>query len=894
MKHDSPPTIGRLIARRGPTWLIAMIVMLVTGCTAIDKRVETLTGQGKYREALTELESEGVGLVVAPESTREALRAREIYQGAVESATTSETAAVLAAGLGRKASLRASAGRELCPWSESLKLLDNECRLRVASIEASLVQLDLARGSGGDRTSRRIALDELLPLASFLKDSPEVTAARSTVQALLLSDCLFALDAPGSLLATARSQFRSDLALCGLDPQRVESACVALDSVDAISQSDGLPQEPITSLTKAAQSLAQDQQLRPLLQFCAARIDAWAKTKVDLEPDAARISLRLLADLHSFQMLAAVPRPNAMVALLTKLLLARADRLLADPLCAPLAWVYLDAAKTLEPHHPALVAALEEAEGSLRGADAFRASIAIDLGPSIEPADHALLFMALFEGIAQATRPGVEWKWVDPVHGSPQIRIELAQGEILVARSTDLEERQSRYLSHYEDVPNPQKEVLESRLRSQKISVDFAESSYRSAVSSHNINPSQWSLMSANSAKTRYVMAVDQYNATVREYNYTPDTVSEPVFVPYTYREGVVRSGVRTKGYVHAAAHAVPVEHSEIVTDNFRVGTRFNDVNEGSRRDDPLEIDVDGEATIRRITTVARRWMDELAVALLQLPVASRLSLDEEERSLLAWLASPLGPSEQTARQLELPDWVRTSGLRFKYPTSDVQRSPLELETPPAVANGQEALQRALEASCEVVVQTSSQSVISRGSGSLVSPDGLILTCAHVLTGPRIQVRFLEGSLKGEYEARVVRINDRADVAILQAEGLNATFWLGLQDGTVDRGLEVIAIGNPQVGEAGVAHAAVTRGTIVTPLAEDWGQPRVVAELPIASGSSGGPIVDAGTGRIVGVITAISGPQFSEGRASTGSFCLAAPASRLREWLGVRSSTSGG
>jgi S1-C subfamily serine protease len=206
----------------------------------------------------------------------------------------------------------------------------------------------------------------------------------------------------------------------------------------------------------------------------------------------------------------------------------------------------------------------------------------------------------------------------------------------------------------------------------------------------------------------------------------------------------------------------------------------------------------------------------------------------------------------------------------------------------PKPASEEELVKVALESSCEVRTSSSTGSTTARGSGALVSLDGLVLTCAHVLVGPRVTVRFVEGSLKGEYEAEVVRVNDRTDVALLRAKGVRAKSCLAIGTVEVERGAVVLAIGNPSVGEGAVAQAAMTRGAIVTPLGEDWGQPRVVADVAVASGSSGGPLIDVKQRCIVGVIAAISAPQFSEGQSSTGSFCLVAPATHLAEWLGIR------
>jgi S1-C subfamily serine protease len=903
LKNLSACVVGRSSGRAGCRVMSRVVAALllcvvvqsaVSGCTAVDKRVEKLTAAGKFEDALQELEKEGVGQTIAlkPEPTPEALRAREIYQSVAETEYAKQVAAQLSVGLARKAVEVSATGVRLCQWSERLTRLELECRSRVATIDGLQAQLEFAKGPAGGRDSRREALVALQPFQQLLKDSPAVVAAWRSTQNGLLADALASLPADAAPSAPAREQLCADLVLSGVGTVAADASARALDSLARVTDAARLEGDQIAALRQCMQDLRKHAVLQRVLDRCTAILDSWAQARSHHLVMPEEASLAVMTGLHELQEAMPEQHRGGTRELLVAVLTARAQPLRVDPKTAPLAWLYLERARTLASSYPGLQTALNETVGALQRAEPFKASISIDLGPAIEPLTHRLLFVSIFDCIAQASREGVDWDWVDPVHGKPLIRVEVREGELYFPRSSDLMARVSSYLSHYEDVPNPRKEYLEQQLSSQKLSVDFAESSYESAIRSHNIYPTEWSLIGANSARTRYVIALDSYNALVREYNSTPDTIPRPVHVPYTYREGTIRAGLRTSGAVWAGDLSEEVRHAEVASDNFRVGTKFNDIIQSSRRDDSLDIAIDGESQLRRVMAVARQWVSDLDLVISRMPSSARVELPPDEALILGWLSGPFDPTERTAQQLNFPGWVTEVGVKFSYPKRLTPLETIEVEEAEVPASEEQMLSNALEAACEVTTFASSGSQINQGSGALVSADGLILTCAHVLVGPQTKVRFFEGPLKGEYDAEIVRLNDRSDVALIRARGVKSSKWLSLSSMPVERGTKIAAIASPSVGEAATAHAAVTRGEVITPIAEDWGQPRLVADVAIASGSSGGPVVDLATGRIIGVVTAVSPAEFTEVRASTATFCLAAPASKFEEWLGLKTRPS--
>ena len=144
------------------------------------------------------------------------------------------------------------------------------------------------------------------------------------------------------------------------------------------------------------------------------------------------------------------------------------------------------------------------------------------------------------------------------------------------------------------------------------------------------------------------------------------------------------------------------------------------------------------------------------------------------------------------------------------------------------------------------------------GSGVLFRSEGYVLTNAHVVEGASsVSVVLSNGR---EHPAQVVGFHSDSDTAVVKIEG--GPFPVAQLGTTMDLkvGQEAIAIGSPlgliggpsvTVGVVSALHRTVrTRG----------GQPlsdMVQTDAPIAPGSSGGALLDAG-GRVIGITTAVA------------------------------------
>jgi serine protease Do len=173
------------------------------------------------------------------------------------------------------------------------------------------------------------------------------------------------------------------------------------------------------------------------------------------------------------------------------------------------------------------------------------------------------------------------------------------------------------------------------------------------------------------------------------------------------------------------------------------------------------------------------------------------------------------------------------------------------------------------------------------GSAALISGDGLLLTAAHVLQS-EVEVVFPKDATATRYRADIVFVNEARDVALLRAVGHRSSTWfeVALSD-DIKAGEPVVAIGNPSIGAAGTAVNAISRGIVAKPYEASGGLDGIVADIAVASGSSGGPLVSARTGKLVGVVTAVVSPKISQDFATSGYWAIAAPSTELNGWLGL-------
>ncbi|MEO5939953.1 MAG: trypsin-like peptidase domain-containing protein [Candidatus Limnocylindrales bacterium] len=177
-----------------------------------------------------------------------------------------------------------------------------------------------------------------------------------------------------------------------------------------------------------------------------------------------------------------------------------------------------------------------------------------------------------------------------------------------------------------------------------------------------------------------------------------------------------------------------------------------------------------------------------------------------------------------------------------------------------------------LSSAIRSVHETAGPSVVGvgqriRGSGVVIA-DGRVLTNAHNLRGDEVTVTFRDGRTE---RGTVSGVDPDGDLAVIEVDTTGAT-TLGWSDSEASIGDVVFGLAS-----TGAGAARVTAGTIsaIEQSFRGPGGSRIGGSLehtaPLASGSSGGPLVD-GAGRLLALNTNRIGEGFYLARPADAAF----------------------
>ncbi|KOY18029.1 S1C family serine protease [Paenibacillus xylanivorans] len=158
-----------------------------------------------------------------------------------------------------------------------------------------------------------------------------------------------------------------------------------------------------------------------------------------------------------------------------------------------------------------------------------------------------------------------------------------------------------------------------------------------------------------------------------------------------------------------------------------------------------------------------------------------------------------------------------------------------------------------IEESQKKVVTIESSSGL--GSGFLYNDQGDIVTNAHVVEGSKeVTVRTLNHE---EYKGTVIGIGEETDVAVVRVPDLKKVKPLSIAKSKAETGDEILALGSPLGLE----------NTVTTGIISGVGRsfeiaPYIYSNLyqisaPITHGNSGGPLISAETGEVLGINSAV-------------------------------------
>jgi S1-C subfamily serine protease len=142
------------------------------------------------------------------------------------------------------------------------------------------------------------------------------------------------------------------------------------------------------------------------------------------------------------------------------------------------------------------------------------------------------------------------------------------------------------------------------------------------------------------------------------------------------------------------------------------------------------------------------------------------------------------------------------------------------------------------------------------GSGVFISPDGLVLTNAHVVNGAReLRLADVEGHTT---DARVLGIDPDTDLALLRADAPRHFPFAPLGDSkALKRGQLAIAIGNPLGFESTVTAGVISAlGRSLRATTGRMIEDVIQTDAALNPGNSGGPLVSS-RGEVIGINTAV-------------------------------------
>lgn len=164
------------------------------------------------------------------------------------------------------------------------------------------------------------------------------------------------------------------------------------------------------------------------------------------------------------------------------------------------------------------------------------------------------------------------------------------------------------------------------------------------------------------------------------------------------------------------------------------------------------------------------------------------------------------------------------------------------------------------------------------GSGFLFTKDGMVVTNAHVVAGfTDVMVRNSEGK---EVSGQVIGISDVEDIAVIKVDAYKGQEPLPAEMGVTEVGSEVIALGSPNGFENSASIGYLTG--VDRDISFDFEYEDIYQiDAQIAPGSSGGPLMDAETGKVIGINSLL----YTDGNAIGFSIPLHSIHASLMDWV---------
>lgn len=888
------------------TWIVIVAsILLLTGCQSLNSRIQRLSNHQRFSDALALIQKEA-GKHASAETIA---KARELYEADVNDYYYRLSSDALRSGSPLRALQYDRDALRLVTWSITIQN-------RVAAEEKLVNSLTGLQDKWRDQTSQTVvpialarqADIETAPYAGYLGDFSNLERVfEVSHSSMLLHAAAIVTDADQTLLLQSVRQLSQDVVHALTNPAQSQPLIRLLGELSQLPAYAGhssdakLTSSAVAEINDALKTLF-GENVEDLLsggsldlfRACGTYFEKWVEHDFAVllqasaaDPDVIHLGETIYAD--SAQAKTSVAFRRA----LSSSHISRAIDLADAGATARVAFFHLYRARELG--DGSLADTISSAEKIVRAAFAAQPVTTLDyhvsVGPNVPPELQGFVAESVVAAVNDRVSPRVIARNVGASQ-HPALAITFDDATMMIPDYSSLPVATSSYFSHYQEVANPQRNFLSFQLNQANYDVESAKSSYDWAVSSYNISPSDWALSNANNAYNRYKMAVDTYNRLVTQYNLTPSTIQQPVYLPYAFQQGQVTFGWRFRISFSVGAYHDTREFDSFDTSYVRIGTKSTDRNANNRYDQYPSFDLSFDGLMRHLEDVFNQLFAVVKPAFMSLTYDSIVPLGGDEQIALSWLMDPWPTDSNALRGSEVSGWIRDAASSVTLPTTSASPPRISVLNSKAfsyTASTPEQAAGYLSQFVPLVTVGENGTPIASGSGTLVGPKGMILTASHVLVGPEISVSFASGPYKGTYSAKPIFVNRKEDVAILSVFGLENSNWVPISlNRPAAKGEPLIAVGNPAV-ERGVTNVGgVSFGTVSNPSVDVFGRPALVADITIASGSSGGPLFSYRTGSLLGVVLAVTAPGIhEEGISSSGYYCLAAPADMLSDWLGL-------
>ena len=247
--------------------------------------------------------------------------------------------------------------------------------------------------------------------------------------------------------------------------------------------------------------------------------------------------------------------------------------------------------------------------------------------------------------------------------------------------------------------------------------------------------------------------------------------------MPYSFQEGTVYHGWRLGGNMEVMKKSNNFNVSDVNKDFVRLGSRFDDKEKKYRRQDLLDIPVGFDHLFEQLDHSIDEVIERLSGMLTGINYEDRIDLEPTEEKLLSTILHPFGEKSESGSS-SLPNWSYSLIKKVVLPQIRERKPPtIKIATLPNMPNFLTAENAYKEYSKSVGMIFTSGDKFSIGSGALIGPDGLFLTCAHVLYGKKIEVVFPAVSSK-IFKTEIVFVNEQHDVALLRVKDYHPKNWL--------------------------------------------------------------------------------------------------------------------